>query len=624
MSTSAQAKATIRRDVQNLLKDARIGYPTAQYEAGLRYASGNGVGKNHKQALHWFQAAADKGHAAAQYLLGSAHAQGIGTARNDLLAFEWFYRAANQGEDKAQLRLGQLFSEAQPALARHYLQSAAEAGHPAAQFSLAEAWMHDDKDGEHQEQARNWYRKAADQGHAGALHALARQVPADDASIQQKIGLLRKASESGSPAAQYELEQLALQGHAVLSWPAEADAGRDPAPETVWAAYAAQGSADDQYHLGLLHESGKSLPRSLKLARQNYKAAAQRGHRLAQMALARLCEESDRAQALRWYQAAAEQGDADAHLALARMHGKGDGADVYHPLRRLSHLTQAAVLGQGQALAELESALQHPENSLLLFCNEQAARCGNAAAQRELGKRYLLGEGMARDERQALYWFEQAASQGDAEALYRMAVLQLRGPLELQNHRSALVALADAAQREHPGAQWELGSLLASGSGGLQRDVRKATALCKKSALTGFAPAQATLGILFAQAKKYEQAASWWEKAAAQNDPEALFNLANACKNGRGTAKDLHKARALMQRAATAGLAAAQVQIGLTYATGDNVPADTVEACKWFFIAAAQGDAAGMANIGHAKTLLNQAQLREAERRAQEWRAHHE
>ncbi len=45
--------------------------PTAQYEIGKMYLSGDGVGRNVKQAGRWLQLATEKGHAGAQALLGN-------------------------------------------------------------------------------------------------------------------------------------------------------------------------------------------------------------------------------------------------------------------------------------------------------------------------------------------------------------------------------------------------------------------------------------------------------------------------------------------------------------------------------------------------------------------------
>ncbi len=57
----------------------------------------------------------------------------------------------------------------------------------------------------------------------------------------------------------------------------------------------------------------------------------------------------------------------------------------------------------------------------------QEANAGDPRAQHELGMRLLLGDGMAVDTIQAVYWIKQAASQGMISAVYNYAVLLING-----------------------------------------------------------------------------------------------------------------------------------------------------------------------------------------------------
>lgn len=47
----------------------------------------------------------------------------------------------------------------------------------------------------------------------------------------------------------------------------------------------------------------------------------------------------------------------------------------------------------------------------------KAARQGDAAAQYMIGKMYLEGQGVSKDEQQALTWLKKAAAQGNKEAI---------------------------------------------------------------------------------------------------------------------------------------------------------------------------------------------------------------
>jgi TPR repeat protein len=50
----------------------------AQSNLGIAYAFGKGVLKNDKQAVYWYQKAAEQGLAEAQYNLGAMYANGEG------------------------------------------------------------------------------------------------------------------------------------------------------------------------------------------------------------------------------------------------------------------------------------------------------------------------------------------------------------------------------------------------------------------------------------------------------------------------------------------------------------------------------------------------------------------
>jgi hypothetical protein len=130
-------------------------------------------------------------------------------------------------------------------------------------------------------------------------------------------------------------------------------------------------------------------------------------------------------------------------------------------------------------------------------------------------------------------------------------------------------------------------------------------------------PAQATLGILFARIKEPAQAVQWWEKAAAQGDAEAQFNLAVMYTKGQGVERNPQTAFHWFLQAATQGVPSAQSKLGLLYAVGDGVAVDPIEAHRWFQRAALAGDTVAQANLARSRARLGPAQIAEAERRAQ-------
>lgn len=88
---------------------AEAGEAEAQLQLGLRYATGDGLVQNDKEAAKWFERAARQGLAEAQYEYGLALLNGRGVVQDYRAAFEWIEKPALRGHAKAQYSLGELY-----------------------------------------------------------------------------------------------------------------------------------------------------------------------------------------------------------------------------------------------------------------------------------------------------------------------------------------------------------------------------------------------------------------------------------------------------------------------------------------------------------------------------------
>ena len=86
-----------------------------------------------------------------------------------------------------------------------------------------------------------------------------------------------------------------------------------------------------------------------------------------------------------------------------------------------------------------------------------------------------------------------------------------------------------------------------------------------------------------------QEAATWFEKAAAQSMPQAQYSLANLYEKGKGVKRDLQVARLWYQRAAEAGNVKAMHNLAVLYAEGGLGKPDFTQASKWFIAAADHG-----------------------------------
>ena len=73
----------------------------AQFKLGVAYSKGLGVPRDFKQAVYWYQKAAEKRFTNAQLNLGLMYEKGQGVPLDYVEAHAWFNIAAFNGEDSA-------------------------------------------------------------------------------------------------------------------------------------------------------------------------------------------------------------------------------------------------------------------------------------------------------------------------------------------------------------------------------------------------------------------------------------------------------------------------------------------------------------------------------------------
>jgi uncharacterized protein len=119
--------------------------------------------------------------------------------------------------------------------------------------------------------------------------------------------------------------------------------------------------------------------------------------------------------------------------------------------------------------------------------------------------------------------------------------------------------------------------------------------LVEPLAQKGDASAQRRMGIIYATGKgvpaDYREAEKWFQKAAAQGDLDAMWNLGNIHHHGRGNfKKDFIEGEKWYLLAAEHGHLFSQKTLADAYARGDGVERDESVAAKWYERAANQGD----------------------------------
>lgn len=154
---------------------------------------------------------------------------------------------------------------------------------------------------------------------------------------------------------------------------------------------------------------------------------------------------------------------------------------------------------------------------------------GHADSAYKLGMLYDMGEHVAYDSGQAVYWYQHAAEQGHRQAQHNLAVAYANGEGVELDISMALKWWQLAALQGNPDSQYNLGIIFAMGSHGVQKNLDKAKQWWRKAAINGDALAQYNLGTLYANGeghvRSYCEATRWWEKSADAGVKQASWAL---------------------------------------------------------------------------------------------------
>lgn len=117
-------------------------------------------------------------------------------------------------------------------------------------------------------------------------------------------------------------------------------------------------------------------------------------------------------------------------------------------------------------------------------------------------------------------------------------------------------------------------------------------------AQTALAAGPIDAGVKLYQAHDYTGALAVWRPLAAQSDPNALFNLGQAYRLGRGVKTDTQQAARYYEQAAKLGHVAAQGNLATLLYFGSGSLKDTKRAVELYHVAARNGDARAQYMLG--------------------------
>ena len=188
-----------------------------------------------------------------------------------------------------------------------------------------------------------------------------------------------------------------------------------------------------------------------------------------------------------------------------------------------------------------------------------------AEARYHIGVSYETGDGITKNERLALSYYQLAADDGNADAMNKLGECAYYGIGREKNYDEAFTLFEQASDSGSSDALYNLGLCYENGTG-IVKDARIAYSYFQLAADSGNGNAINKLGECayygIGRNQDYEAAFKLFERASDLGCPDAYYNLGLCYENGRGIEKNEKTAKAYYMLAADGGNEAAQAKIG--------------------------------------------------------------
>jgi len=257
-----------------------------------------------------------------------------------------------------------------------------------------------------------------------------------------------------------------------------------------------------------------------------------------------------------------------------------------------------------------ENATIRSENRLSSIFLTLASKLGHAQAQLQLGKQYMLGYGVAKDHRSAVYYFIHSGAQGNIEARAYLGSMYMTGYGIKKNLHNAFLLLNEASRYGNPQGQRYLAELYEKGEY-VEKDYYIALRLAEKAAGASAEKLQKSIenpnlykivnpqfvieaatiaGRMYCLQENIKEGVKFFKKAAKLGDMNAQCNLGHIFYIGApGVEKNIYSAAKWLWKAAKKGHSRAHRELGMIYAYEDNTPKQNTQKALTYLYKAAIG-----------------------------------
>ena len=485
--------------IEQLHKAGEDGDAEAQFQLGEYYRHEG----NDEQGVLWYQKAAQQGHAGAQYELGHCFQFSIGVESNMTQAIYWYRKAADQGLLYALEALVYCYArkdlEQDQMKAYEMIEAIIEQGQcDSLRIGQMYDWdLRDDKN------AAYWYQKAAEQGDTEAQMELGKCYYNGKGISQdiEKALLWYEKSATSDPHCAWTLADMYFQGENIE---------QDKKIALIWYEFAANKYAEYAWQLGEMYYYGRNeaeesedveeenFEKNYEKAEKWYICAAERWWMYAAWLADKYLEEDElknqeksyiwlkragkmlladelwmkandaiakrvlgdyyfsieqnyekavkyyllatKAKNLRYYLMSGEEKHEfllrrDYRIGLCYYHGWGVAQDFDLAADWFVKATSYSCMGSLKCkdLFPILRTLAEEEN--------------NAAAQYGLGLTYERGNGIEKNDKLAVEWYQKAAENGDLDAIFEMGERYLYGDGVTEDNKTASRLFLKAAEQ---------------------------------------------------------------------------------------------------------------------------------------------------------------------------------
>ncbi len=213
------------------------------------------------------------------------------------------------------------------------------------------------------------------------------------------------------------------------------------------------------------------------------------------------------------------------------------------------------LLPGGLALAQVSTQAEARRRAIDEL--KQVAYAGDVHAQVQLGLIYLTGDGVEKNDAEAMKWLRKAADQDDPAAERYLAEMYFKGRGAPADTEQAAKWLRMAAGQGDAQSQHNLAVLYTQGSG-VPRNLKEAANWMRKAADQNLAAGQLGMGVLYENGdgvpRDHVEAAKFYQKAVDQGNVDAMNSLARLMATSRNPAvRNPQAAIALASKAVALG-----------------------------------------------------------------------